>query len=175
MKMAFFQVSALAGEDGAAELNRFLATHRIASLDRHFVAAGDSSFWAVAVTTVGQEVPRVDSRRVRVDYKSILSGPDFEVFAQLRALRKELAEKEGVPLYALFTNEQLAEMVRLRVGSKESLGNIAGVGKGRVEKYGEAFLDRLKQCFRAGSHSEPSPGTARSGDGDSDGDGEMES
>ena len=31
------------------------------------------------------------------------------MFARLRALRKERADGEGVPAYALFTNEQLAE------------------------------------------------------------------
>ena len=45
----------------------------------------------------------------RIDYKEVLSAPEFERFARLRLLRKELAEKEGVPAYAIFTNEQLAQ------------------------------------------------------------------
>ena len=43
-------------------------------------------------------------------------------------MRKELAEKEGVPAYALFTNEQLAEMVQRRVGSLTAMKEIEGVG-----------------------------------------------
>ena len=35
-------------------------------------------------------------------------------------------------------------MVRRRVGSITALGSIAGVGKSRVNKYGEAFLAILR-------------------------------
>ena len=57
------------------------------------------------------------ARRGKVDFKEVLSDPEFAVFARLRALRKERADAEGVPAYALFTNEQLAEMVQRRGAS----------------------------------------------------------
>jgi superfamily II DNA helicase RecQ len=57
----------------------------------------------------------------------------------LRTLRKTLADQEGVPAYALFTKEQLADMVRRPVLSLEGLAGIDGVGQARVEKYGDAF------------------------------------
>jgi hypothetical protein len=41
-----------------------------------------------------------------VDYREVLDDKDFAVFAKLRTKRKELADKDGVPAYALFTNEQ---------------------------------------------------------------------
>lgn len=66
------------------------------------------------------------------------------MFARLRALRKTLAEQEGVPAYALFTNEQLAGMVQRRVRTVGDLREIDGVGEARVEKYGGAFLDILR-------------------------------
>jgi superfamily II DNA helicase RecQ len=81
-----------------------------------------------------------------VDFKEVLSEAEFAVFARLRALRKQLAEAEGVPAYALFTNEQLAEMVQQRVSTATGLRQIAGVGEARVEKYGPAFLDLLTQA-----------------------------
>lgn len=74
----------------------------------------------------------------------MLSEPDFVVFAKLRALRKALAEKEGVPAYALFTNEQLAEMVQRRARTLTELREIDGVGEARVEKYGKDFLGILQ-------------------------------
>ena len=43
------------------------------------------------------------------------------MFAKLRALRKTLADREGVPAYALFTNEQLADMVRRRITTGEAM------------------------------------------------------
>ena len=68
------------------------------------------------------------------------------MFARLRALRKERADAEGVPAYALFTNDQLAEMVQRRVTSDAALRAIPGVGEARVEKYGEPFLHILKEA-----------------------------
>jgi superfamily II DNA helicase RecQ len=78
-----------------------------------------------------------------VDYKEVLKPEEFEVFSRLREWRKGVAEKEGVPVYVVLSNEQLAEMVRQRVASQAQLGQIEGVGDARVEKYGAAVLERL--------------------------------
>ena len=51
-----------------------------------------------------------------------------------------------MPAYAVFTNEQLAEMVQRRVTSAAALREIAGIGEARVEKYGPAFLDLIEQA-----------------------------
>jgi len=80
-----------------------------------------------------------------VDYKEVLNEVDFAVFARLRELRKTLAEKEAVPPYAVFTNEQLAAMVTQKSDSLTALGQIEGVGASRLEKYGPAFLEFLKK------------------------------
>lgn len=66
------------------------------------------------------------------------------VFAKLRALRKTLAEQEGVPAYAVFTNEQLAEMVQRRVVTATGLRDIPGIGEARADKHGAAFLAVLR-------------------------------
>jgi ribonuclease D len=56
-----------------------------------------------------------------VDYKEVLKPEEFEVFSRLRDWRKNVAEKEGVPVYAVLTNEQLAQMVQKQVKSKAGL------------------------------------------------------
>ena len=87
----------------------------------------------------------VSPRKGKIDYREVFNEPDFALFARLRNLRKTLAEQEGVPAYALFTNEQLAAMVHQRVTSKAALSAIDGVGTARIDKYGEAFLALLRQ------------------------------
>jgi ATP-dependent DNA helicase RecQ len=77
----------------------------------------------------------------------------------LRQLRKELSDREGLPAYAIFNNEQLAEMVRRQVTTIESLRKIPGVGEGRVEKYGTAFLSCLRE-ISANQRSDAPGGTA---------------
>jgi superfamily II DNA helicase RecQ len=58
-----------------------------------------------------------------------------------------------MPPYALFTNEQLAEMVARRVTTLPALGEIPGIGKARLEKYGSLFVESLQKAFAA----EPKP------------------
>jgi superfamily II DNA helicase RecQ len=128
------------------ELNSFLRAHRILSVDRHFVQDGGNSVWAICVSYLNDanRPLAAGAKRPKVDYREVLSEADFAVFARLRNLRKELAEQEGIPAYALFTNEQLAEMVQRRVGSLTAMKEIEGVGDSRIAKYGAQFLALLK-------------------------------
>ena len=137
-------------EEAATVLNQFLAGHRILAIDRQFVTDGANSAWAICVSfddSSADATPRSSiGKRGKVDFKDMLSPPEFAVFSRLRALRKERADAEGMPAYALFTNDQLAEMVQRRVTTATALRDIPGVGEARVEKYGEAFLDILKDA-----------------------------
>jgi superfamily II DNA helicase RecQ len=72
-----------------------------------------------------------------------LPSEEFAVFSRLRDLRKELAQTEAVPIYALFTNEQLAQMVQHRCHSKSDLAQIEGIGESKIEKYAERLLPLL--------------------------------
>ena len=60
----------------------------------------------------------------KVDYKEILTPEQFAVFARLRELRKEIASREAVPVYTIFTNEQLSQMVQASPDSMVALGNL---------------------------------------------------
>jgi superfamily II DNA helicase RecQ len=53
---------------------------------------------------------------------------------KLRDLRKQLAQAEAAPVYTIFTNDQLAEMVRRRLTTLTDLQTIVGVGEARVAK-----------------------------------------
>jgi superfamily II DNA helicase RecQ len=130
-----------------AEMNAFLRSHRVLAVKKEFVADGENSFWTFCVEYM-ESAPGVTggvslSGRPKVDYKELLKPEEFEVFSQLREWRKGVAEKEGVPVYVVFSNEQLAAMVKQRVSSKAALKEIEGVGDARVEKYGAAVLERL--------------------------------
>ena len=48
----------------------------------------------------------------RIDYREVFNASEYALFDKLRNLRKELAEKSGIPVYAVFTNEQLGYMVK---------------------------------------------------------------
>lgn len=151
--MQFFTVPVCDGDDAAEEVNRFLGAHRIVAIDRQFVLDGPNSAWALCITYVQSSTRPPSGKRGKVDYREVLSEPDFALFAKLRALRKTLADKEGVPACALFTNEQLAEMAQRRVRTAAALREIDGVGEARVEKYGKDFLAVLQAEPAAGAGS----------------------
>lgn len=69
---------------------------------------------------------------------------DSELFDQLRALRRSLAEERGVPAYVVFSDATLAEMAALRPQSTGELARISGVGPTKLSRYGEPFLSVLK-------------------------------
>src|SRR6185436_11993097 len=108
------------------ELNQFLASHRVIAVDRQLVMDGPRSAWAICVTYVnadaGAGAGAGSGEKNRVDYRDVLPEEEFQVFAKLRDLRKRIAEQEGMPPYALFTNKQLAELVRRRVRTPADLG-----------------------------------------------------
>ena len=151
MQLRFFTIPILGGDEAAQELNSFLNAHRIVAVARSFVQDGANSAWALCVSYEPSGEGRSQSgKRAKVDYREVLNDADFAVYARLRTLRKEIAESEGVPVYSLFNNEQMAEMVTRRVSSASALREIAGIGEARVEKYGKAFLETLAEAFAAG-------------------------
>ena len=80
-----------------------------------------------------------------MDYKEILSADDFAVFVRLREARKQLAGKEAIPVYAVCTNEQLAEMAKARAATLADLKKIDGFGDAKAEKFGETFLAAIRE------------------------------
>jgi hypothetical protein len=97
------------------ELNDFVESHRVLAVDRRWVDQGENSFWTVWVDYLEPGSGATGTRSKRsVDYREVLSPEDFEVFAKLRVLRKEISGEDGVALYNVFTNEQLAQIVQSR-------------------------------------------------------------
>ncbi|OQX16461.1 MAG: hypothetical protein BWK76_11595 [Desulfobulbaceae bacterium A2] len=52
------------------------------------------------------------------------------MFARLREWRKARAEAEAVPVYTIFTNDQLAEIVRLRCSTQAAWGKSTASARG---------------------------------------------
>jgi len=145
MPFEFIQIPANGQGSAKEELNRLLRGGRIASVRKEFVAHGEDSFWAFCIEFLDGALGMDKSRGggPKIDYKEVLDEVHFAVFARLRDLRKVMSEKEAIPAYSIFTNEQLAAMVTGKVDSLAGMGAIPGVGGARLEKYGAAFLAAL--------------------------------
>ncbi|MBL9172638.1 MAG: HRDC domain-containing protein [Verrucomicrobiales bacterium] len=143
MAYAFFRIGIGSTPDGAEPLNRFLRSHRVVGVRREFISDGENSCWAFSVEYLDGESPADRSRDGRIDYRETLPPEQFAVFARLRVLRKELADRDGLPAFGVFTNEQLVQMVQMTTKDLASLKKIPGVGAGKIEKYGTDFLAAL--------------------------------
>ena len=69
-----------------------------------------------------------------------LEGDAAELFGRLRALRAQLARRQGVPAYVVFSDKTLREMAISRPRTTTELRAVSGVGSAKAERYGRDFL-----------------------------------
>ncbi|MCP5007361.1 MAG: hypothetical protein GY941_25995 [Planctomycetes bacterium] len=146
LQYKFFLINAKNSEEIEGDLNQFLRSVRVVDVRREFVSHGDNVFWALSVEyldVAGNGQKSSYGRKQKIDYRDVLSDTDFTLFSKLRELRKTIAESEGVPVYTIFTNDQLAEMVTRKITTKANMGGIAGIGEAKLEKYSDKFLRLL--------------------------------
>ncbi len=68
---------------------------------------------------------------------------DEELFERLRELRRTLAAEQGVPAYVVFGDRSLADMAASKPATREEFLGCHGVGKAKLERYGEAFIEAI--------------------------------
>lgn len=159
MKYNFFTIPVCDPRQAEHQLNSFISQHRIVQVEKQLIADGSNSFWVFCVESVehaGPLTPASTTQKSKIDYKKVLSEEDFAIYAELRNLRKEIAEREGIPPYGVFTNEQLADIVRLRISSLSDLQELKGVGKSRADKFGKLFLAEVQHLWASSKGDETS-------------------
>lgn len=99
------------------------------------------------VTERGIQVLKGQEAVYRKEPKKVQQLSDEEtdtLFEVLWELRTDLASEAGVPPYVVFSDSTLKEMSRIRPSSRLEMLQIKGVGQSKLDKYGEAFLSRIK-------------------------------
>jgi ATP-dependent DNA helicase RecQ len=87
-------------------------------------------------------VQKIDFNKKELKEKAIKSAPN-SLFETLRKLRSEIAKEEQVPAYVIFNDAALRQMETDRPISEAELIAIDGVGKAKLEKYGDAFINTI--------------------------------
>lgn len=70
---------------------------------------------------------------------------DNDVFEALRTLRYTIAQQEQVPPYVIFADNTLREMASCLPRDQEALLQITGVGEIKLKKYGQQFIEVIRQ------------------------------
>ena len=147
MKYHFFHILALDPQNETDRLNQFLQQQPIHSVDRQFVADGSNSFWSICVCVLQPNLSSQNNvskpKKVKVDYQEVLSPQHFVRFDQLRKIRNTLSNQLAIPAYAVFTNEQLAEISQLEKIDLTSMAQIKGIGGKRLNEYAKTLLEML--------------------------------
>ncbi len=68
---------------------------------------------------------------------------DRGLWEKLRGLRTSLSE--GKPAYLVFSDATLIDMVDRKPMSHEQMSDVSGVGKHKLEKYGDAFIELIRE------------------------------
>ncbi len=71
---------------------------------------------------------------------AVLSSDETGLFDALRALRRDIARDLGVPPYIVFGDAPLEEMARVRPGTAAGFSAIKGVGRAKLEQFGDRFV-----------------------------------
>ncbi len=70
-----------------------------------------------------------------------------EHFEVLRELRKTIADEIGVPPYIVFSDKTIKEIASRLPQDEESFLDINGVGQVKLERYGEQFMNKVKELI----------------------------
>ncbi len=90
--------------------------------------------------------PKAGKKKAKVFKKAEKAGLTFQeadkdLFEKLRALRRSVADKAGIPPYVICHDTVLIEMASGKPSTQEELLAMKGMGEKRVNKYGQLFLD----------------------------------
>jgi ATP-dependent DNA helicase RecQ len=77
------------------------------------------------------------------------TAAEADLFERLRGLRRQLADAEHVPAYVVFSDAALREMARRVPTSEPEFLRVPGVGPAKLQRYGRAFLDLLREAASA--------------------------
>lgn len=93
---------------------------------------------------IDPDKPKKKSKAVIKHEKKHGTMPDDALWHALKSKRLELAKSQGVPPYIIFHDTSLIEMHTLKPTSLEEFEKIAGVGRAKLERYGQAFVETIR-------------------------------
>ena len=83
------------------------------------------------------------------------SGTDKTLFSMLKDLRKTMAKKMNLPPFVIFQDPSLEDMTIQYPITMDELTQIVGVGQGKAQKFGQPFLDLIKEYVEENEITRP--------------------
>lgn len=86
-----------------------------------------------------------EKKHIAPKEKEAVAPVSADLLSQLKALRMEIAAKEKVPAYIIFTDATLRDMCRKMPEDEAEFMGVSGVGRKKNELYGKVFLEVIRK------------------------------
>ncbi|MGL4788506.1 MAG: DNA helicase RecQ [Cetobacterium sp.] len=115
-------------------------------ISENYLEQSAGSFPTLKLTTKAFEVLKNIKAVFRKSNESV-SFDYFEdpLFETLNSLRKDIAEKEGVPPYIIFSDLTLMELAEKKPRNRWEMLKVRGIGNQKFKNYGNLFLKTINQ------------------------------
>jgi len=87
--------------------------------------------------------PATSSKKAKASKKKLNIDYDINMFEKLRKLRKQIADRDGVPPFIVFSDTSLAEMAAYKPTNAQAFLAINGVGQRKLVSYGDEFIELI--------------------------------
>ena len=115
-------------------------------ISRDLIGVSQGEFPTIFVTAIGKEVLTGGERVTRKQaVVTVAIGDADPLFEKLRDLRKSLADEAGVPPYVIFSDKSLKDMCARKPVDEDSFLEVHGVGENKLAKYGDPFLEAIRE------------------------------
>ncbi len=128
-------------------------------VERGLLARADGEYPTISVTGAGREWLRsrasltlelradqaTPQRQPTLGRRAVEADYDMGLFERLRALRRRLADDEGVPAFVVFSDATLRGLAAAKPTGPQAMLRVSGVGPAKLERYGEAFLAAIRE------------------------------
>ncbi len=138
MQIKLYSIPIVGGEKINEDMNVFLRSKKILQVENQIVSNAQGSYWTFCIKYI-EDLNTTETTKAKVDYREVLDEATFKVFSHLREIRKKIAVDEGVPAYAVFTDEELSNIAKLEEITAANMLKIKGIGEKKVEKYAQRF------------------------------------
>lgn len=138
------------GKSRVINLINYLISH-------NYLQLTDSQYPVVHVTNLGWDVldnkKRVTQKiskkieKLSQTYNQILKEEN-DLFVRLKEVRLDLAKKQGIPAFYIFSDKSLREMALQKPKTQAEFLNISGVGQAKLKSYGQIMLAAIKNYLK---------------------------
>lgn len=126
-------------------------------ISHNYLQLTDSQYPVVHVTNLGWDVLDNKKRVTQKISKKIeklsqtynqIPKEENDLFVRLKEVRLDLAKKQGIPAFYIFSDKSLREMALQKPKTKAEFLNISGVGQAKLKSYGQIMLAAIKNYLK---------------------------